>query len=193
LRLLSTLINPSSGKATILGFDLQEQADKIRGALGLISHQPMLYMDLTAEENLVIAAKLYGVSKPEQRARELLALVELTARRHDVVRGFSRGMTQRLSIARALVHSPQLLLLDEPYSGLDPHAVQILDNIIAQMRSDAAKQYSFCMVSHDLEKGIAMATHLLLLERGKVAEFCLNEASAAERFTLKYREATGAF
>ncbi|MFR5195610.1 MAG: ABC transporter ATP-binding protein, partial [Eggerthella lenta] len=125
LRVLSTLSRATSGSATLMGVDLKEDPDKARDHIGLISHNSMLYPDLTAEQNLMIYARLYGVVDPEARVLELLEAVELKHRRLDVVRTFSRGMTQRLSIARALIHDPDVVFLDEPYSGLDPHAVEI--------------------------------------------------------------------
>ena len=123
LRMLSTLSRATSGTATLMGVDLKEEPDRARDHIGLISHNSMLYPDLTAEQNLMIYARLYGVVEPEARVLDLLEAVELKHRRLDVVRTFSRGMTQRLSIARALVHDPDVVFLDEPYSGLDPHAV----------------------------------------------------------------------
>ena len=196
LRILSTLMRPSSGSAQILGFDLKEDPDAIRSHIGLISHKSMLYVDLSAEENLLLAARLYGVENPEQRVNELLATVELTARRHDAVRTFSRGMTQRVSIARALVHDPQIIFLDEPYSGLDPRAVRIFDELLEQIRtgnSDTANSdnRTFCMISHDREKGYALASHILLLERGKVLFFGEKESLSPEEFTALYDKSVG--
>ena len=123
--------------------------------------------DLTAEENLLLYAKLYGVADPQKRVIELLDAVGLKHRRLDRVRTFSRGMTQRVSIARALVNDPSVVLLDEPYSGLDPHAMHIFDELIASVREDR----TFVMVSHDLDKGLALASHVLVLARGRVVHF----------------------
>ena len=163
LRVLSTLSRATSGSATLMGVDLKEDPDKARDHIGLISHNSMLYPDLTAEQNLMIYARLYGVVDPEARVLELLEAVELKHRRLDVVRTFSRGMTQRLSIARALIHDPDVVFLDEPYSGLDPHAVEIFDGLIDQQREGR----TFVMVSHDLQKGFAMCTHALVLARAR--------------------------
>ncbi|MCL1846908.1 MAG: ABC transporter ATP-binding protein [Coriobacteriia bacterium] len=187
LRVLSTLLRPSAGTARILGCDLKTQPDDIRGQIGLISHRSMLYPDLTAEENLGFAARLYGVPQPQERVAELLATVELTARRHDPVRTFSRGMTQRLSIARALIHNPRLVFLDEPYSGLDPHAVEILDTLIASIRDGR----SFVMVSHDLQKGFELSSHILMLAKGKQVLFDEKTALDFADFTTRYREVVG--
>ena len=131
------------------GYRPGEDPEAARGRIGLISHNAMLYPDLTAEQNLLLYAKLYGLADPQARVMELLEAVELKHRRLDVVRTFSRGMTQRLSIARALIHDPDVVFLDEPYSGLDPHAVDIFDQLIEKQREGR----TFVMVSHDLRKG----------------------------------------
>ncbi len=187
LRVLSTLARATSGEARIMGIDLAEEPDRARDHLGLISHSSMLYPDLTAEENLMIYARLYGVKNPHERVLELLDAVELKHRRLDVVRTFSRGMTQRLSIARALVHDPDVVFLDEPYSGLDPHAVEIFDELIASVRAER----TFVMVSHDLQKGFSMCTHALVLARGRVVAFDRKENLDFDGFRKLYRATVG--
>ena len=187
LRVLSTLSRATSGSATLMGVDLKEDPDKARDHIGLISHNSMLYPDLTAEQNLMIYARLYGVVDPEARVLELLEAVELKHRRLDVVRTFSRGMTQRLSIARALIHDPDVVFLDEPYSGLDPHAVEIFDGLIDQQREGR----TFVMVSHDLQKGFAMYTHALVLAKGKVVAFDEKDAFDFDEFSTLYRSTVG--
>lgn len=167
LRMLSTLARPTSGIISIDGIDALEKPEEVRSRIGMISHECMLYPDLTAEENLVLYGELYGVANPQARARELLDAVGLKHRRMDRVRTFSRGMTQRVSIARALVHEPDIVLLDEPYAGLDPHAAAVFDCLIESVREGR----TFCMVSHDLEKGSALATHELILRSGKILFF----------------------
>ena len=187
LRMLSTLSRPTSGEAYLMGLDLKEDADKAREHIGLISHNSMLYPDLTAEQNLMLYAKLYGIEDPQARVMELLEAVELKHRRLDVVRTFSRGMTQRLSIARALIHDPDVVFLDEPYSGLDPHAVEIFDELIARSREGR----TFVMVSHDLQKGFDMCTHALVLARGRVVEFGPKDDIDFETFRETYRSTVG--
>ena len=187
LRVLSTLSRATSGSATLMGVDLKEDPDKARDHIGLISHNSMLYPDLTAEQNLMIYARLYGVVDPEARVLELLEAVELKHRRLDVVRTFSRGMTQRLSIARALIHDPDVVFLDEPYSGLDPHAVEIFDDLIDQQREGR----TFVMVSHDLQKGFATCTHALVLAKGKVVAFDEKDAFDFDEFSTLYRSTVG--
>lgn len=187
LRILATLARPTDGSAKILGYDLKEEVENIRSHIGLISHAPMLYPDLTAEENLLLYANLYGVENPEAHVKELLEAVELKTRRMDTVRGFSRGMTQRLSIARALIHNPELVFLDEPYSGLDPHAVEIFDGLIQNVREGR----TFVMVSHDLAKGFALCSHALVLSRGNVVVFEEKDKLDFETFQTTYSKTVG--
>ena len=187
LRTLSTLTRPTGGSASLMGVDLKEDPDAARAHIGLISHNAMLYPDLTAEQNLLFFAELYGVADAQARVDELLRAVELSHRRHDAVRTFSRGMTQRLSIARALVHDPQVVFLDEPYSGLDPHAVEVFDELIAAQREGR----TFVMVSHDLAKGFDMCTHALMLARGKVVLFEEKGKLDYAEFEQLYRSTVG--
>ena len=172
----TTLRGRTDGAACVLGSDI-----------GLISHNAMLYPDLTAEQNLLLYAKLYGLADPQARVMELLEAVELKHRRLDVVRTFSRGMTQRLSIARALIHDPDVVFLDEPYSGLDPHAVDIFDQLIEKQREDR----TFVMVSHDLRKGFDMCTHALVLARGRVVTFGAKDQLDFDEFSELYRSTVG--
>ena len=186
VRTLATLSRATSGTALVAGFDAKEEPDKVREHIGLISHNPMLYPDARLE-NLMFSARLYGVVNAEERVRELLRAVELDHRRFDVVRTFSRGMTQRLSIARALMNDPDVVFLDEPYAGLDPHAVEIFDGLIEQLRDGR----TFIMVSHDLQKGFDVCTHALVLARGRVVSYAPKEDIDFEQFRQLYRETVG--
>jgi heme exporter protein A len=187
LRVLTTLSNPSKGTASVAGLDVVKDAVELRDRIGLISHNPLLYPDLSAEENLLFFSEMYGVSDPPARVHELLVAVELDHRRLDLVRTFSRGMLQRLSIARALLHRPDVLFLDEPYSGLDPHAADILDSLIASVR----EQHTFVMVSHDLAKGLELCSHALILAKGKVVLFEEKRDIDADEFARTYRSTVG--
>ncbi len=187
LRVLTTLLAPSEGRARVLGLDVIEDAVELRARIGLISHNPLLYPDLTAQENLEFFAEMYGLEDPEARIEELLTAVELDHRRLDVTRGFSRGMLQRLSIARTLLHRPEVLFLDEPYSGLDPHAVDILDGLIAQIR----ERHTFVMVSHDLDKGLELCSHSVILSRGRVVRFEEKGDMDRAEFRRVYGETVG--
>ena len=187
LRILSTVSRPTSGTLQMLGIDALDRPEELRGRIGLISHKPMVYGDLSAMENLQFFARLYGVPDAHNRILDLLELVELDHRRNDAARTFSRGMTQRLSIARALINDPAIVLLDEPYSGLDPHAMQLFDELIARVRDGR----TFVMVSHDLDKGFSLATHDLILARGRVVTFGERDSFSEEEFRATYMATVG--
>lgn len=187
LKVLSTLLAPSKGTAKVAGLDVMADAVDLRTHIGLISHNPLLYPDLTAEENLAFFAEMYGLEHPKERINELLRAVELDHRRLDLTRTFSRGMLQRLSISRALLHHPEVIFLDEPYSGLDPHAMDILDSLIAQVRSE----HTFVMISHDLDKGLELCSHALILARGRVVMFEPKSSIDPEVFAATYRQTVG--
>jgi heme exporter protein A len=163
LRVLASLSRPTSGAVKIASFDLPDQAISARSLIGLVSHQPLLYGELTAEENLVFYSRLYGVEKT--RIKEVLDLVGLARRKKDLVRTYSRGMTQRLAIARAILHQPSLLLLDEPHTGLDQEAGEILDNLLREV---AAQGRTVVMASHDLVRAAGLASRLDILSKGKI-------------------------
>jgi heme exporter protein A len=186
-RILSTLSRPTAGRVQVLGEDALEHPERVRAQVGVISHNSMLYRDMTAEENLSLVARLYGIEDASDRVRTLLKDVELDHRRLDVVRTFSRGMMQRLSIARALINDPALVILDEPYSGLDPHAVEIFDTLIERVKEGR----TFIMVSHDLAKGFDMCTHALVLANGRVVTFDERENLAFDSFKRLYLETVG--
>lgn len=187
LRMLTTLTRPTSGTIEVLGLDAKEKTELIRNNIGFISHNSMLYPDLTAEENLALVAGLYGVENPGDRVTEMLEAVELAHRRFDPVKTFSRGMVQRLSIARALIHDPGVIFLDEPYSGLDPRATHVFDNLIAEIR----KGRTLVMVSHDLEKGFSLCTHAYVMNKGKTCFFGEKSTFEKDSFLKSYEEALG--
>lgn len=187
LKALSTLSRPSEGEVRLLGIDISDEPEQVRGRIGMLSHEPMLYPDLTAKENLMLFANLYGVENPEKRVNELLSQVGLRHRSLDAVRGFSRGMTQRLAIARALVNDPEILFLDEPYSGLDPHAMSIFDGLLASVRDGR----TFVMVSHDLDKGLELCTHALVLSKGRIESFQPREEIDPDAFRTMYLDIVG--
>ncbi|MEI7815393.1 MAG: ABC transporter ATP-binding protein [Coriobacteriia bacterium] len=187
LKVLSTLTGASKGSAKVVGLDVVQDAVELRNRIGFISHNPLLYPDLTAQENLEFFADLYCIDEAPDRIHELLTAVELDHRRLDAVRTFSRGMIQRLSIARSLLHKPDVIFLDEPYSGLDPHAMDILDSLIAQVRD----QHTFVMISHDLTKGLELCSHALILAKGKVVLFAEKEAIDPDVFSATYRQTVG--
>lgn len=165
LKIIATLLRPSAGQVKVLDFDLREQPEEYRAQLGMVSHQSFLYQDLTALENLEFYAALYGVEQPRRRALELLDQVNLTVRADTLVANLSRGMQQRLTIARALVNDPSLLLLDEPYTGLDEHAASVLRD---QLQLLHRRKRTIIMVTHNLRRGMESATRLGILAKGKL-------------------------
>jgi heme exporter protein A len=165
LRILATLSRPTYGTVSIAGHQLPKGADQARRQIGLLSHQPLLYGDLTAEENLRFFGQMYDVPRLEARVSELLEQVDLLERRSDRARTFSRGMQQRLAIARALLHDPAVVLLDEPFTGLDPRASDRLEELLHVLRDG---QRTVVMTIHDLERGWAMCDRALVLARGKI-------------------------
>ncbi len=186
LRILASLSRPTAGKVRIGGAPLPQEAAAVRRRLGVVSHQPLLYGDLTAEENLRFFARLYGLSEPGQRITEVLELVGLARRRHDLVRTYSRGMQQRLAIARAILHDPEVLLLDEPYTGLDQDASAMLDAVLHEV---AAQGRTVVMTSHDLSRVAALASRFDVLARGRIAASASREAIADAQLLDFYRSA----
>ncbi len=166
LRILASLSRPTLGEVHIAGYSLPAQAAAVRRRLGVVSHLPLLYGDLTAEENLRFYGRMYGVPSLDRRAIEVLELVGLAARRRDLVRTFSRGMQQRLAIGRAVLHDPEVMLFDEPHTGLDQDASAMLDNVLREV---AARGRTVVMTSHDLARAADLASRFDVLSRGVIA------------------------
>ena len=162
LRILATLLRPHAGSATVLGRDVQRDGWAVRGRLGLLAHEPLLYRDLTVRENLRFHARLHGVD--EARVEALLDRVGLLRRADEPVRTLSRGMAQRVAICRASLHEPELLLLDEPLANLDPGAAEAVEPLIGRTAGPAR-----VVISHDVEHGLAEADLVLGLRRGRAA------------------------
>ena len=166
LRILASLSRPSLGNVKVAGYKLPDEAAQVRARLGVVSHLPLLYPDLTAEENLRFYARMYGITNYEVRITEVLEMVGLELRRKDVVGSFSRGMQQRLAIGRAVLHDPEVMLFDEPYTGLDQDASEMLDGVL---KSVAAQGRTVVMTSHDLSRAENLATRFDILSRGIIA------------------------
>ena len=160
LRLLATLLRPHAGTARVLGCELPGEAWKVRGRVGYLGHDPLLYRDLTARENLTFHARLHGVAT--ERVDAVLAGVGMQRRAEDPVRNLSRGMVQRVATARALLHDPPLLLLDEPRANLDPKAAELLEPLIGRESGRTR-----VLVTHDVEGGLAESDVVLGLRRGR--------------------------
>lgn len=168
LRLLSGLSKPSAGTVRIGGWELPAEAMAVRAQIGLVAHRPLLYENLTARENLAFFGRLYGIDRGEceRRAESLLRQAGLWRRADTLARTFSRGMKQRLSITRAVLHQPDVLLLDEPYSGLDRAAADSLDDLLATARNEGR---TIILSTHQLERLPPAAERALILSRGRVA------------------------
>jgi heme exporter protein A len=184
IRILATLTKPTGGSVRVAGYDLTREGTEIRQRIGLASHETLLYGDLSAEENLRFYGRMYEVPELEERITALLQRVGLEHRRHDLVRTFSRGMQQRLSIARALLHDPTLLLLDEPYTGLDQQAMEVLREVLAPPLSPPkpalgkveglggmkgeARSRTVLMTTHNLEQGLELCDRVAILVNGHI-------------------------
>jgi heme exporter protein A len=166
LGILSTLVAPTTGELR-WGADLLDRGSAARAAICYVGHEPGVYGDLTAAENLKLFAELYGLDRPVERAREMLARVGLgDVPEGATARTFSRGMQQRLALARALLHGPSLLLFDEPGSALDPAGA---DWLATELAAERAAGRIVVLVTHDLDAAGAITDHLLVLRRGRVA------------------------
>ena len=164
IKILTGLMRPTSGSAIIDGFDALEGNSMLRSRIGVISHATCLYPDLTALENLLFYAKLYGLDDPEGRANKSISASGLQLRRHDPVRIYSRGMQQRLAIARATLHDPSVLFLDEPFTGLDLTATNGLKNKLHDLHKD---KRTLIMTTHDISCGLEMCDKVAIQNKGK--------------------------
>ncbi len=187
LRILASLSRPTVGSIRIAGYSLPAQAAAVRSILGVVSHQPLLYGDLSAEENLRFYGRMYAVPDLPQRVDEVLELVGLRARRKDLVRQFSRGMQQRLAIARAILHDPQVMLFDEPHTGLDQDAAAMLDGILQEV---AARGRTVVMTSHDILRAARLASRVDILSKGVIALSVKGEELDPDALPRRYREVT---
>ncbi len=162
LRILATLLRPHAGRARVLGRELPAEGWAVRGRIGLLAHEPLLYRELTARENLEYHAALHGT--PAGRVGELLERVGLGRRADEPVRSLSRGMAQRVAICRAVLHDPELLLLDEPLANLDPAAAEAVAPLIGRESGRTR-----VLISHDVDAGLAEADDVLGLRAGRAA------------------------
>ncbi len=165
LRILSSLSRPSLGLVNVAGFTLPGQSAAVRQRLGVVSHMPLLYEDLSADENLQFFGRMYNIDNLSPRISVVLDLIGLSHRRKDLVRTFSRGMQQRLAIGRAVLHDPEVMLFDEPYTGLDQDASEMLDGVLKNV---AAAGRTVVMTSHDLARAEELGTRFDILTRGVI-------------------------
>ena len=183
VKILSTIILPDSGELTLFGETIKRRSKEIKARIGFMSHDPYLYKELTAIENLNFYANLFSIKDKKERIESLLKEVGLFHRSHDRVGSFSRGMKQRLSLARAILHSPDIIFMDEPYTGLDLKAQEILNRIIINLNQ---KGKTFFLITHDVGKGFEIANRSGILSKGQI----VYEVEEGEKMSFlgKYNE-----
>lgn len=185
LRIAAGLMRPTSGELKVAGLDAHKEQAAIRGHLGVVSHELFLYGDLSAMENLRFYGRLYRLDDLEARCEEVLTRVDLIHRANSRARHFSRGMAQRLAIARAFLHRPDILLLDEPYTGLDQRSVATLNELIDGFRE---AHHTVLLTTHDHHLGFTMATDIAILRRGEVIHHTPAAALSRKEFDALYEE-----
>jgi heme exporter protein A len=188
LRILATLSRPSAGFVEIHGFALPDFANEVRHKIGYLAHQTLLYPDLSAEQNLRFYGNLFGVSDVENRIDVTLELVGLVKRRRDPIQIYSRGMQQRLAIARTLFHDPEILLLDEAHTGLDQQGIESLNELLVSL---AKSGRTIVMSSHDLDIVSEFSDRVDVLVRGQFEASLTGSDLRPERLLKKYRELIG--
>jgi len=167
LRLLCGLLKPTQGEIRLMGLSPLKNGREVKRRIGFIAHSPFLYGGLSARENLIFYARLYSLPGAAERASERLREVGLMTRADDPVRTFSRGMQQRLTIARALLHDPEVVFLDEPYTGLDQQASRMLRSLLDAIRG---RGRTVLMVTHNLEEGLELSSRVAIMSRGRIVE-----------------------
>ena len=183
LKLLANLIKPTSGLVKINGLDLKKDHFQIKKILGYLPHSSLLYDHYSPLENLVFYGNLYGINNVENRAIELVKEVGLSFFLNEPVKNFSRGMIQRIAIARAIIHEPEILLLDEPHTGLDQGAISILNNVILSMKE---KGTTTLMVTHDFKQAAEICDRIIIVKNGKIVDDFKMKDHALRMVTEKY-------
>lgn len=187
LNILATLLRPSAGKV-LYGTHASETAgDPLRASIGVLGHDLFLYPDLTAAENLAFFGRLYGVADLDARVAECLSLARLSDRADDRSGGFSRGLRQRLALERALIHRPRLVLLDEPFTGLDDASAHIL---ITRLRTLAAEGAIVIMATHDFDTAEALVDDAVCIDRGRVFPILAGSGTLRDRYRRALQETT---
>lgn len=188
LKLLATIMNPSSGKVIIGGLDTKDSAEEARRRIGIVTHNTFLYGNLTTYENMDFYGRLYDVPNRRERIQQLVEMVGMTPRLHDRVATFSRGMQQRLSIARSLLHKPSIMLLDEPETGLDRQATAMLWEAL---RMEGEEKRTIIMTTHNLERGLEVSERVLILDKGRIVFDGSKQGLNLPALEGLYRNSTG--
>lgn len=187
LKILATIMKPSSGEVRIGGLDLKKDAEEIRRRIGVVSHQTFLYNNLTARENLEFYSRMYDVAEAKQRIHEVVNTVGMATRLNDRISTLSRGMQQRFSIARALLHNPDIMFLDEPETGLDQEALPMLWQAL---QNEGQGKRTIVMATHNLERGLELGNRLVILSGGKIVHEQTGSGSDLSTLRKVYEETT---
>ena len=185
LRLISGLLKPARGSVQLCGLEVSSEPEKTKSQLGVISHKSMLYPDLSLSENLLFFARLYSVKDRHKRVKELLEELGLASYRYDRAGILSRGMLQRLAIARAVIHRPAVLLADEPFTGLDTEASRHLINVLDKFRADGG---TLVMTSHDTRLGLQCCDRVMVLHKARIVFEAMTSQIDTDLFVKDYLE-----
>ena len=188
IKILASIMKPSAGEVCINGLDLNHNAEAIRSQIGIVSHQTFLYSNLTAYENLLFYSRMYDVADFKQRIYQVVSMVGMQSRLHDRIGTLSRGMQQRLSIARCLLHKPPIILLDEPETGLDQQAISML---WGALKEDCTIKRTIIFTSHSLERGLNACDTLIILNKGRIAHQQPSEDLDLAGLKKAYQDCTG--
>ena len=189
VKILATLLKPSSGNVWLDGVDIRDKAEDVRHRISLVTHQTFLYDNLTIYENLKFYGKMYNIPDLETRIREVIAWVNLESRLHDRVGTLSHGMQRRASIARAFLHNPSILFLDEPEVGLDPRAVIVIKDILRDINTAGR---TVIMTTHNLAQGLELADSVIILNRGQILYRAAKQEISEDSFQQIYDRCTEA-
>jgi heme exporter protein A len=189
MKILATISKPTSGSVLVEGVDLKDKPESVRRRIGLVGHGTFLYGHLSAYENLDFYGRIYDVPRRRERILQVVDQVEMTPRLHDRVGSLSRGMQQRVSIARAMLHDPSVMLLDEPETGLDQRSASI---VWSALLGSGSRRRTVIMITHSLERGLELSDRVALLVKGRVAHETATAGLSVERLRELYNAHTGA-
>jgi ABC-type multidrug transport system ATPase subunit len=183
IRMLSSTLRPTTGSFKIAGLDPRRSDRETRRRIGALFHQTFLYDELSARDNLLFFARLYGVDGPRQRVETLLSAMALSGRADDAVGGFSRGMQQRLALARCLVHDPEVVFLDEPFTGLDPHSAATFMEALGELRR---RDRTLLLVTHNLRRGLELCDRWIIVHRGRIVDHGVSAGLGVNELEERY-------
>ncbi len=188
IKILATIMKPSSGYIQINGMNLRKKTEEIQRNIGVVTHHTYLYSNLTIYENLEFYSRMYDIPQRKERINEVVNIVGMSSRLYDKIHTLSRGMQQRVSIARSLLHKPCIMLLDEPETGLDQEAIELLWN---ELQKDDANKLIVIFVTHNLERGLEHGDRILILNKGEIVFDKPSSELDITNLKLTYQQNTG--